>query len=198
MSGVIVEATPEITVSLDTAGTAGAQVQVANTGNSQIRSVHVSVTPDGSKTPTESFIGTLNVDDFSSVSLPSGSARSVNVEVRFKDSRNAEHLVSQTLETNGNQSFVQGGARQGTTLPTDNLSRGRNVQGGNPLGMLFGGNRAGAGAQSGPNYVLIGIGVAVIAAIAFFAYRHFKKGGKMPLHIPFGIGKARDGERGKK
>ena len=178
ISGVVVEATPEITVSLDTSGATSA-IQVANTGNSQIRSVHVSATAAGSSTPTDSFMGTLNVDDFSSVSLPSGSAKSVAVEVTFKDSNNAQHSVKQTLETTGNVSFTQGGTR--STFATDNSSPAAGGRSNNPLGMLLGGSRT---AASGPNYVVIGLAVAVVAAGGFIAYRHFRKGKKSPMHIP--------------
>lgn len=184
VSGVVVEATPQITVSLDTTG-ATPQIQVANTGNSQIRSVHVSATAAGSSAPTDSFIGTLNVDDFSSVALPSGSARSVDVEVTFKDSNNAQRTIKQTLDTNGNVSFTQGGARTGFAAsgngsPQANAARGGN----NPFGFLLGG-RTGGSAPTGPNYVVIGIVIVIVAAGGFLVYRHFKKGKKLPLHLPF-------------
>jgi len=85
-------------------------VQVANTGNSQIRSVYASATPAGSQTATESFMGTLNVDDFATLTLGSAAAgRNVNVEIRFRDTSNQEHAISKTLSASaGNSSFVQG------------------------------------------------------------------------------------------
>ncbi|MFA6489836.1 MAG: CARDB domain-containing protein [Candidatus Micrarchaeia archaeon] len=197
MSGVVVEATPEITVSLDTTG-ATSQIQVANTGNSQIRSVHVSATAIGSTTPTESFIGTLNVDDYSSVALPSGSGKSVAVVVTFKDSNNAEHTAKQTLETTGNVSFVQGGRTGNSTIANGSPAAMAGGPNSNPLGMLFGG-RAGTAASSGPNYVVIGIVVVVVAAGGFLAYRHFKKGKKaqpqIAAHLPQ---QAAHDEKGKK
>ena len=192
VSGVVVEATPEITVSLDTTG-AAPQIQVANTGNSQIRSVHVSATAAGSQTPTDSFIGTLNVDDFSSVALPSGSAKSVNVVVTFKDSINAQHTMDQLLDTNGNVSFTQGGSRAGFAANGNGSSQ--STRNNNPLGFLLGG-RAGASAPSGPNYVVIGIVLVVVAAGGFLAYRHFKKGKKAPLQLP--APQSSHDEKGKK
>ena len=118
------------------------------------------------------------MDDFSSVPLPSGSARSVNVIVTFKDSSNALHTANQTLDVNGNVSVTQSGARagfagSGNTSPANAARPGGN----NPLGFLLGGRPGGA--ASGPNYVIIGIAIVIVAAGGFLVYRHFKKGKKV-------------------
>ena len=173
-AGLIVEATPEITVTLDTSGATPA-VEVANTGNSQIRSLYAAITPAGSSTATKSFIGTLDVDDSASVSLGSSSASSVTVELSFRDSRNAEHEVTKTLQsTGGNSSFVQGGARAGASGA--NLSpTGQSGRNNSPLGML-----TGRGGSAGPDtltLVIAGIVVIVVAGTAgYYAYRKFWKG----------------------
>ena len=192
VSGVVVEATPELTVSLDTSGTTP-QIQVANTGNSQIRSVHVAVTATGSSSPTDSFLGTLNVDDFSSVSVPSGAGRSVNVVVTFKDSNNAEHTMNQTLDVNGNVSFTSGAPSGFTGNRSAAAAAGGAAR--NPLGALLGGGRA---SSSGPNYVLIGIGVVVVAVVGFFAYKRFKKGKKAPAQLPVQLPSSSHDEKGKR
>ncbi len=173
--GLIVEATPEITVTLDQSGTSPS-VEIANTGNSQIRSLYASITPAGSSTPTKSFIGTLDVDDSTSVSLGSA-ANSVEVELSFRDSRNAEHTITKTLQaTGGNSSFVGGGRMAGASAAA-NATSGfqRNNRG--PLGFLTGpGGSAGADTTT---LVIAGIVVIVIVGgVGFYAYRKFWKGRK--------------------
>ena len=139
-AGITVSATPQITVSLDSSsGTP--EVTVANTGNSQIRSVYVSVTPQGSQSSTQSFIGTLNVDDSATVALNSETS-SVAVTIRFRDSNNQEQTITKTLEsTSENSSFVGGGgSNNAQDPPSVNASQGMGGPGGspNPLGMLMG------------------------------------------------------------
>jgi hypothetical protein len=159
-AGIQVSATPEITVTLDSAsGTP--EVQVANTGNSQIRSVYVSVKPEGAQSATESFIGTLNVDDFASVALGTTyTGRNVEVKIRFRDSDNQEQSVTKTLQPMGNSSFVQQGNRSSNGAP-GNLSNRQN----NPLSMLLG--PAGRNSSStGPDIITVAIAAAVVIAIA--------------------------------
>jgi len=165
-AGVMVSATPEITVSLDSSsGTP--QVTVANTGNSQIRSVYVSVTPEGSQTSTESFVGTLNVDDFASVSLGTGTFRSVSVRIRFRDSDNQEQSVTKTLQpTSGNSSFVQQGGRNGTGA-SGNFSRTQS-----PLGFLLGPSSRN-GSSTGPDLTTMVIAGIVVVAIVGYGVYHF-------------------------
>ena len=184
--GISVAATPEITVTLDSSG-ATPLVQVANTGNSQIRSVYASATAAGSQTATESFMGTLNVDDFATLSLGSAATgRSVNVEIRFRDTVNQEHTVSKTLSAiAGNSSFVQGTRGQAgnaTAGQAGNFGNRNN----NPLGMLFGG-AGGRSASSGPDLLTIGIVAAILLVAAYMVYLRFfaKKG--MPKRSPLEI-----------
>ncbi|MFA6328551.1 MAG: hypothetical protein WCY41_03830 [Candidatus Micrarchaeia archaeon] len=185
--GISVSATPEITVTLDTSGTTPS-VQVANTGNSQIRSVYASAKATGAQTATEGFLGTLNVDDFASLSLGSGTTgKSVDVEIRFRDSNNIEHSVKKTLDAvAGNSSFVQSGRNQSGTLTAGNSGNfaSRNN---NPLGMLFGagGNSAGAG---GIGIVPMAIGAVVVIGAGYFAYRKYIAKKPVSIRIPF-IGK---------
>jgi hypothetical protein len=172
-AGIAVSATPEITVSLDSSsGTP--EVTVANTGNSQIRSVYVSVRPEGAQSATESFVGTLNVDDFASVSLGSTNVgRNVLVSIRFRDSDNHEQTVNRTLQPIGNQSFVQQGARSGSQNQGygNFSSRSRN-----PLGMLLG---PGGASSSGPDLTTLVIAIVVVVAIiGYGVYAFFIKGRK--------------------
>jgi len=185
--GITVSATPEITVALDTSG-ATPSVQVSNTGNSQIRSVYVSATSAGSQTASESFMGTLNVDDFASLSLGSAaSGRSVDVTVRFRDSNNMEHTVTKTLAaTAGNSSFVQGAGTRGNGSGTTGGNFA--ARSSNPLGFLFGGpgSRTASGATDGIGIVPMAIGLVIVLVAGYWAYRKYVA--KKPLAIPF-IGK---------
>ncbi|MFA5930046.1 MAG: hypothetical protein WC861_04140 [Candidatus Micrarchaeia archaeon] len=185
--GIAVAATPEVTVTLDSSG-AVPSVQVANTGNSQIRSVYASATPAGSQTATESFMGTLNVDDFATLTLgSSATGRSVDVEIRFRDTSNQEHTISKTLSAvAGNSSFVQGTRGQaGGAAAAGNAGNFAN-RNNNPLGFLFGG-ASGRAASSGPDMVTIVVVAAVLLVAAYLIYRRFfaKKGApkQSPLEI---------------
>ena len=182
--GISVAATPEITVTLDSSG-AVPSVQVANTGNSQIRSVYASAKPAGSQTATESFMGTLNVDDFATLTLGSTAAgRNVDVTIRFRDTSNQEHTIAKTLSaTAGNSSFVQGTRGTAGNATSGNFAARSN----NPLGMIFGGNRGAGAASSGPDLLTIGVVAAIVLVAAFFTYKRFfgKKGApkRSPLEI---------------
>jgi len=198
--GISVAATPEITVTLDTTGTTPS-VQVANTGNSQIRSVYASAKATGSQTATESFMGTLNVDDFATLTLGSAATgRSVNVEIRFRDTSNQEHTVTKTLSaTAGNSSFVQGTRNQTGGMAAGAAGNFANRNSNNPLGMLFGGAGGRSAASSGPDLLTIGVVAVVVLVVAFFAYRKFfaKKG--MPKRSPLEVLESlKAGEAGKK
>jgi hypothetical protein len=177
-AGIEVTATPEITVNLDSS-TGTPEVQVSNTGNSQIRSVYVSVRPEGSNTATENFVGTLNVDDFATVSLASANiGRNVVVTIRFRDSDNQEQSVTKTLTPTGvNTSFVQQGTRQFGTGNSFNATQRQN----NPLGFLLG--PAGRnGTSTGPDLMTLVIAGIVVIAIGGYAVYAFviKKKPKMP------------------
>lgn len=174
--GVIVYATPQITVTLDTTGSTPT-IEVANTGNSQVRSVYASVTPQGASTATKSFIGTLDVDDFASVSLDSA-VSSVTVELSFRDSSNREQTVTKTLQSSGgNSSFQQGFGGRSSNSSDNGSPSGMQGRSSNPLGMLLG---PGGSASSGPDMVTLGIAAIVLVAgvggAGYCAYRRFWKG----------------------
>ena len=141
-----------------------------------------------------------NVDDFATLSLGSAAAgRSVNVEIRFRDTVNQEHTVSKTLSAiAGNSSFVQGTRGQAgnaTAGQAGNFGNRNN----NPLGMLFGGAGGRGTASSGPDLLTIGAVAAIVLVAAFLVYRKFfaKKG--MPKRSPLEILESlKAGETGKK
>lgn len=187
-AGLAVTATPEITVSLDSSS-ATPTVQIANTGNSQIRSVHAKAIATDTQAMAESFMGTLNVDDFATLSLGSASARSVEVEIRYRDSNNEEHTVKETLAaTSANSTFVgQGtGRATGTASSTDTAAASTQGRSSNPLGFLLGpGSRSASGASiGGIDPVLIIAAVLVAASIGYFGYRKFWKGKKQHSSHP--------------
>ncbi|VVB58421.1 Uncharacterised protein [Candidatus Anstonella stagnisolia] len=174
-AGLAVSATPEITVTLDSQSGA-TQVQIANTGNSQIRSVYASAGFTGSQSVSESFMGTLNVDDFATLSL-AGNGPSVNVVVRYRDSNNAEHVENTTLERSAVFTGVTGAS--GSSGASQNSATGNFRQGANnnPLGFLTGG-RQGASAGSPLGIAIPIAAVVVVAIVGFFAYKHFTKAKK--------------------
>jgi hypothetical protein len=178
--GISVSATPEITVTLDTSGTTPS-VQVANTGNSQIRSVYASAKAAGSQTASESFMGTLNVDDFASLPLgASTTGKSIEVEIRFRDSNNLEHSVKKTLEAvAGNSSFVQGGRTQSGT-PTAANSDNFAARSNNPLGFLLGPGGRSASATDGIGIVPMAIGAIVVVVAGYIIYRKYFAKKKAP------------------
>ena len=173
-AGIFVQATPEITVNLDSTSSS---VQIANTGNCQVRSVYASATSNGQK--SESFIGTLNVDDFATLSLLTGSGRSVDVVISYRDSNNAQHTISETLETTGNSSFAGQGNRTTAGAGSTNAIGSQQR---NPLGFLFGqGGRSATGTtSSGFGLLPIAIGVVIVAGVGYFAYKKYWKGKKKP------------------
>ena len=184
--GITVSATPEITVALDSTGST---VQISNTGNSQIRSVYASATTAGSQTASESFMGTLNVDDFASLTLgSSASGRSVDVTVRFRDSNNVEHTITKTLTTAaGNSSFVQGITRGNgsTAAGAGNFAARSN----NPLGFLMGpGGRSSSTSSDAIGIVPMAIGLVIVLAVAYVLYRKYIAKKPIAFSIPF-IGK---------
>ncbi len=175
-AGIAVDATPEITVTFDSqSGTP--TVQIANTGNSQIRSVYLSAKPAGAQAALQSFVGTLNVDDFASLPVPNSAGRSVDVIISFKDSNNQVHTVTKTLEAAGNSSFVQSGRAGAGFGGNGSQGGGRN---GNPLGFLFGaGGRASS--SGGPDALAIVVVAVIVIAGGYLAYRKFYKGKKKQL-----------------
>jgi hypothetical protein len=192
-TGISVDASPEITVSLDTQS-GSTQVQIANTGNSQIRSVYASAKMVGSQSSTESFIGTLNVDDFATLQLTGGtgllgSSPQVEVDIRFKDSDNIEHTINKTLAASGVavSNLTSSGRGFGANGSPGAGGRG----GGGPLGALFGGGAARSG--SGLSLVEIAGIVIVVAVGGFLFYKYYWKKRKAASDKPSIAGEKKQG-----
>jgi hypothetical protein len=154
--GVPVTATPDLTVTA-TSQSGTVAIQISNTGNAPIRSVYVTAS---SKDFTivggvDKFVGTLNVDDFTTISLTVGAQRAgasnhtITVTTSFKDSNNIRHVVTKDVEA-GESS-------------------------GNFTSTTFG-NRRSNGVIFGLDWIEI-IGGIVVIVIAYLAYRHFRKKG---------------------
>jgi hypothetical protein len=196
-SGIAVEATPELTVRIDTQNS---QIEIANTGNSQVRSVYASAS-SGAGATSESFVGTLSVDDTATLSLPTGASGSVNVEIRFRDSNNLEHIVKNTLQLQqglgGNSTFRTGGAA-GAGFAGNSSNSFANRGGNNPLGFLLGGGRAGQGTAqaAGINPVFLVAGGVVVIVVGYFAYRKWK--GRKLQHQPPAEGNDAESKMGRK
>ncbi|VVB56632.1 Uncharacterised protein [uncultured archaeon] len=172
--GLSVTATPQLSISLDQSGEP-AQVMLANTGNSQVRSVDVTVTSESNprEAPVRSFIGTLNVDDYSSVSLASGASGTLNVEVTFRDSSNQPHTITRQLDAGSSGlSFMTNGT--GTVRSGTVSSLGGRPATGGLLGGLLGGRPGGSTGASGLPLPLILAALVVVAIAAFLLWRHFK------------------------
>lgn len=162
--GVAVQATPEITVGVNSqSGTT--QVQIANTGNSQIRSIYVVARWSGSSRTSESFMGTLNVDDFASLAMDTATTPSDTIEVRitFKDSNNMLHVLNRTLSVGGTAGASVGTRTNGSTIR-------RNVTNGGPFGLFSGGGSA--------DFVTPAIILLVVVVGGYLAYRKFFAKGK--------------------
>ena len=149
--GLSVSATPQLTISLDNSASP-AQVTIANTGNSPIRSVDVTVSSKSqpNAAPVENFVGTLNVDDYSTVTLASTTSGVLTVDIQYRDSSNVAHSITQQLDA-GNGIFsgtlTNGTSRSGSAA---NGFGGRSAAGGGLLGGLLGGGRpSGTTANSG-------------------------------------------------
>ncbi len=154
--GVPVTATPDLTVTASSSG-GTVSVQISNTGNAPIRSVYITAS---SKDFTiaggvDKFVGTLNVDDFTTMSLTVGaqravaSNRTITVTTSFKDSNNIPHVVTKDVEV---------GASSSNFTSTTFGNRGNN-------GVIF-----------GLSWTEI-LGGVVVIVIAYLAYRHFRKRG---------------------
>ena len=192
--GIAVAATPEITVTLDTSGTMPS-VQVANTGNSQIRSVYASAKSAGSQTATESFMGTLNVDDSASLTLgSSATGKIIDVEIRFRDSNNLEHAVTKTLEaTAGNSSFVQSGRSQSGASAIGAAGNYGN-RNSNPLSMLLGPGGRSADGTTGIGIAPMLVGAVAVIVAGYLLHRKFIAKKPLTFSIPF-IGKGAKGQQ---
>jgi len=165
--GIPVEATPEVTVSLTLSGTT-AEIMIANTGNTQIRSVNVVARQAGSRASTESFMGTLNVDDYSTLSLEqfsNFSSPDIDVNITFRDSSNALHAIEKKLSATGlaGASTRQNGASSAAT--------NRTRSNGGPFGLFSSG-----GSQTDLALPLIVLAIAAVGG--YLVYRRFFAKGK--------------------
>jgi hypothetical protein len=181
-AGIAVEATPDLTVSLDTQGT-GTTIQIANTGNTQIRSVDVKAKEEGAGAYTENFIGTLNIDDFATVTLESQSLSSglsghtIDVETTFRDSSNYEHTVESTIDTGG---LVSSNSTGGAYSARSANGSGRQLGGGGLLGgglfRIGGGTAASQGGGLGEIPAIAAL--VVVLGAGYYAYRRWYGKGK--------------------
>lgn len=201
-AGISVSATPELTLKVSSSGGA-AQLEIANTGNTQIRSVYVKARMAGETAYAESFLGTLNVDDYATLQLSSqassaglfGSQKLVEVEISFRDSKNSQHVLKETVSADG----LVLGADTGTAgLAAGNRSAGfatnqagRGV-GGGLFGMLTG---PGSTRQAtGFNAIPIII-VAALLVAAYLAYRFWWKKRAKPQQMPHVLGQQAGGAK---
>ncbi len=184
--GVVVQATPGITLTAETStvqstststdtqasfGSSGTQVtiRVANSGNTPIRSVYVSAVDGNGVTVTgtkDKFIGTLNVDDFGSfqttvrVTGDCTNGCALPVVITFKDADNAEHSVTKQVEVTGD--------RAGAISSAAGASSGTGATG-------FAGRRTTSSLPFGLNILEVA-GALVLVGAAWFGYTKWKGG----------------------
>lgn len=160
--GIMTQAKTGLRLTSDTSSVNGQMtvtVTIANTGDTAVRAVYVSATSQdyiivGSP---DKFIGTLNLDDSSTVTLtvvPRGnSTRPLNVKLSYKDDLNVEHVQNEQVPVRGN------GGGTGQASGFANQQFGRRNQGFNVFGLQP-----------------LEIGVIIVALIgAFFAYKWYKR-----------------------
>ena len=167
-AGIVVRATPQISLSIDNSG-AAPQLTVANSGNSPIHSVDVLITPKSNPqaSPVESFIGTLNVDDYSSVALSGAiSTGTISTEVHFKDSTNTERVMTKDVDVGTGAIVLGTGVAGGFGNRTGGANRSPGLFG-------LGGARATGSASGSPIPIIVG--VVVLIVIAYFVWRWWSK-----------------------
>jgi hypothetical protein len=164
--GISVSATPAITLSVTSSGTTK-QIQLTNTGNSEIRSVYatVSVGSGNRSAKTETFIGTLDVDDYATLESSFDGTSDATVSVTFKDSTNQQHTIVKTI-----------GPSSGGTLSGGNFTGGFAGRLGNNTSRLpFG---ISLRAPDLASLALPAIGLIVLIAAAYFGYKKLYHGRK--------------------
>jgi len=131
-----------------------------------------------SKVVAESFIGTLNIDDFASLVISQDiTGQNIDVEIRFRDSNNGQHVVEKTLEAGKAVYSAQQGTR-GTGI-SGQARNNTSAQMRSPFGFLLGpGGNTSSSSGGGVNLLLIGGAVVVVAVAGYFAYRKFIAGKK--------------------
>jgi hypothetical protein len=178
--GIEVQATQEIMISSrtdpTTVGVGSRSVtvsaQIANTGNTPIRSVYAKVMPTTNFETvgaTDKFVGTLNVDDFTTfqfvINVPNklqAGEYEIPIRLTFKDSTNTEHTLDKSvpIKVSSAGEAMSGATSSGTTgISGTNMRR--------PGGVLF-----------GFGWLEIIIGIIVIALIYQFVYKKYFKGKK--------------------
>ncbi|VVB99833.1 NPCBM-associated, NEW3 domain of alpha-galactosidase [uncultured archaeon] len=183
--GITVDATPELTATADTSPSTGAvTVTIANIGNSAIRSVYVSTASTKElrvSGTTDKFIGTLNVDDFATVSetvsLQQGVSPgkySLPINITFKDTTNARHTLIKNVDVQASAASPAGSATATGTAGFSGRNRSTGLFG---LGDL-------------PLYA----GALLLIVLAFFGYKRWK-GEKVDIKIPFIGAKKADEKR---
>ena len=187
--GIAVQATPEITLTTETSSSSSssttdttpgvnilgsngleATIRIANSGNTQIRSVYVSsdstdnIMVDGI---SEKFIGTLNIDDFATYQIdlrllkPDASGKYVlPLTITFKDGNNEKHTITKNIEIKSENGLFQSLGAGAT-----------DSAGAESAGTRFAGNRTIPG---GLSPLLIGAGVILMAVLGYFGYRKWR------------------------
>ncbi|PIT84354.1 hypothetical protein COU37_03735 [Candidatus Micrarchaeota archaeon CG10_big_fil_rev_8_21_14_0_10_45_29] len=173
-AGITVEGTPQLMVYLDNSVASDARIQLSNTGNSDLRGVYVTVSPQSKQWTAQSFIGTLNVDDFDYVSLSSYPlSGTLNVEIEYKDSNNRNHKEILTLDAGATQgSFGASSAKNSTSASLPSQVNTNPRGGGGVLPFM----RSTGTTTDGINPLLIVGALAIVAIAAYLLYKYkFKK-----------------------
>ena len=179
-AGITVQATTGVTVSMDTSSSSKS-VLIANTGNYQVHSVNVIARTNGTSTKLgESFVGTLNIDDFSTMTLTSINSTkagngAIEIEVTYKDSMNQEHTIKQVLSTSSDGGYSMNATTSGEPINTQFSGGAPPSGGGGGLMGILGGGRSGTATKSSGLPIFEIAGAIVLIVIAYFAYRHWKK-----------------------
>jgi hypothetical protein len=187
--GMLVQAASQLSVTTETTpavlipgSDADLTVKISNVGDSSIRSMQVALSSDKMiiSEGSETFLGTLNVDETSSAVAkvrapvgPGGAENTVTATITFKDSNNQEHRVEKILVLGTASSALPGAIMNGSTstamqngFRTNRTSTGLNI-----LGVNVG------------NILPVLLGAIVLIIVAYFGYRWWKgKGGKKPDH----------------
>jgi len=153
----------------DSAGANVLSVTIANTGDTAVRGVYArAYSDDYSFTGSaDKFIGTLNLDDSSTLTLTLASLKadgSVTVEVSYKDPLNVEHTVTQVIP-------VSSGVGASADASVDAPAVDGRMQGPGGAGGFGGLLSISRGLGDLLPYV---IGVVVLV-VAFLAYRFWRK-----------------------
>lgn len=173
-AGISVQASAQLRITADTSEVTP-RIQIANTGNTNIRSTYVKVKDAQGNIISEALIGTLDVDDFDYVDVANG-GQSVEIEISFKDNNNAEHVLDQTVDlSSGASVFMMGNGTMPTGMGSaaNNNTAARGMQRGG--GGLFGLTGTGKVDITGIA-MYVGIAIVVIVA-AYFGYKKYVKKG---------------------